>query len=103
MNKKSKKVSKNKALSGELGIDESHPSAYDARDYLVELGVDKLMTYLESYSSCALTGENRLAEICAETLQRFLYAKPVSDRYILGLAWNIKKLEDYKPTQKGEG
>jgi hypothetical protein len=49
--------------------------------------------YLESYSSCAIEG-NRLAEICAETLDRLIHGQPVSDRYILGLAWNLRDMEE---------
>lgn len=80
---------------GELKVGEPHPVAYDAKEYLAGLGVEKLMMYLEAYSSCALEG-NRLGEICAETLDRLIHGKPVSDRYILGLAFSIRNMEEKK-------
>lgn len=40
----------------------------------------------ESFSSCAIDG-NRLAEVCSETISRLINNQPVSDRYLLGLAW----------------
>jgi hypothetical protein len=36
----------------------------------------------------------------AETLDRLLKGEPVSDRYLLGLAWTIKGSEKIKPTKK---
>lgn len=80
---------------GELKVGEPHPAAYDAKDYLAKLGPEKLMMYLEAYSSCAIEG-NRLGEICAETLDRLIHGKPVSDRYILGLAFSIRNMEEKK-------
>lgn len=84
---------------GELNIGEPHPVAFDAKKYLSKLGIVKLTMYLESYSSCAIEG-NRLAEICAETLDRLMKGLPVSDRYILGLAWNIKNMEEMSVKDK---
>jgi hypothetical protein len=78
---------------GELKANEPHPSAFRAKEYLFSLGVEKLFVYQSSYSSCAIEG-NRLAEICSETLSRLLSGKPVSDRYLLGLAWSIREMED---------
>lgn len=80
-------------MTGELKGNEYHPSALDAFSYIKGLGAQKLAMYLESYSSCGLSG-NRLGEICSETLSRIINGKTVSDRYVLGLAWNLKQMED---------
>lgn len=84
---------------GTLANGEAHPSAHDALDYLKGIGIEKLTLYLESFSSCAIEG-NRLGEICSETLNRFLNSQPVSDRYIMGLAWSIRNMEDSQHKKK---
>jgi hypothetical protein len=48
---------------------------------------------MESFSSCAIDG-NRFAEVCGETLRRVMSGEPVSDRYILGLAWAIRGMNE---------
>lgn len=77
----------------ELNQGEPHPAAYKAKEYILSLGPGKLSQWLESFSSCAIEG-NRLGEICGETLDRLITGKPVSDRYLLGLAWTLKEMED---------
>ena len=52
-----------------------------------------LSSYIEPFASCAIAG-NRLAEVCSETLRRLIDHEPVSDRYLMGLAWAIWKMED---------
>ena len=79
---------------GTLKEKEPHPAIETAITYLISLGVNKLHMHLESFSSMALTEHNRLAEVCAETLRRWLYKEPLSDRYFLGLAWTIKEIEE---------
>lgn len=87
---------KERFMKGELKVGEAHPAAFNAKRYLVEeVGVSKLVMYQEAYASTALSG-NRLAEICFETLDRLMQGMPVSDRYILGLAWNIRDMEEGK-------
>ena len=76
-----------------LDTNEPHPSAYSAKEYIVSLGARRISLYLESFSSCAIEGD-RMAEICAATLNRLMRGQPVSDRYVLGLAWQIKQMED---------
>lgn len=76
-----------------LDISEPHPAVYKAIEYLHSLGMSKLLLYLESFSSCAIEG-NRLAEVCAGTLRRFVYSETYSDRYLLGLAWTIRNIEE---------
>lgn len=83
---------KEKIERGTLRVGEPHPAAFRAKEYIASLELQNLMMYLGSFSSCALAG-NRLAEICSETLDRLINGKPVSDRYLLGLAWTIKSME----------
>lgn len=72
---------------------EPHPASASAINYIKSINIDRLFQYLESFSSCAIEN-NRLAEICYGTLNRILNNEPVSDRYLLGLAWTIKTMED---------
>jgi hypothetical protein len=65
---------------------EPHPMAQDALQYVLSFSPMILFEHLEALSSCAIES-NRLAEICGETLRRVLHREPVSDRYILGLAF----------------
>jgi hypothetical protein len=48
---------------GTLNTGEYHPAADSAKQYLASLGIEQLMRWLESFSSCAIEG-NRLAEVC---------------------------------------
>ncbi len=80
---------------GTLEYGEPHPSAFAAKQYLSELGLPKLWKFQEAFASCAI-GDNRPAEICSETLRRLLASEPVSDRYLLGLAWAIRVMEEQK-------
>jgi len=75
---------------GTLKGSEPHPAAYSAKDWIADQPTVELVKWLDSFSSCALAG-NRLGEICAETLDRLMHGKPVSDRYVLGLAWTMQK------------
>lgn len=75
---------------GTLKADEYHPSATSALEFLNELTLSDKMAWLDAFSSCAIEG-NRLAEVCSETLNRVMKGQHVSDRYVLGLAWAIKK------------
>ena len=74
---------------GTLNIGEPHPSARGALEYVLSHSLADQMQWQGTFSSCALSG-NRLAEICSETLRRVMKAEPVSDRYILGLAWAMR-------------
>lgn len=73
---------------GTLKIGEFHPAARSAMAYVKTYG----LKYMEPFASCAIEG-NRHAEICLETLERVFSGEPVSDRYLLGLAWTIKEME----------
>lgn len=71
----------------DLGPNEPHPAALDALAWIRQQ--PHLPLWLESFASTALSG-NRSAEICGETLRRLLAGEPVSDRYVLGLAWTMR-------------
>ena len=78
------------ATRGTLKDGEPHPAAESARDYIASLGFKKLAMWQEAFASCAIEN-NRLGEVCSETLGRLMKGEPVSDRYLLGLAWTIRK------------
>lgn len=86
---------------GTLKVGEFHPAALNALKFIKSLGIGELTMWQESFSSCAIEG-NRLAEICSETLDRVMDGRPVSDRYLLGLAWTMRISELYNnlPTKK---
>ena len=67
---------------------EYHPAADSALKRLNDMPYQELIMWQASFSSCAIEG-NRLAEICSGTIQRILRKEPISDRYLLGLAWAI--------------
>lgn len=73
---------------GTLKLGEPHPAALDALQKIRGLGLSRIAQLQESFSSCAIEG-NRFAEVCGETLNRMMASQPVSDRYVLGLAWGI--------------
>lgn len=77
---------------GTLKVGEPHPAFTSALDYLIDLGLDGWCQWREVFASCALS-DNRLAEICLGTLDRLLAGEPVSDRYLLGLAWTLREME----------
>jgi hypothetical protein len=77
---------------GVLAPTEPHPAAYAARKWIVSLPADRLCMWREAFASTAIEG-NRVGEICGETLRRLMAGEPVSDRYLLGLAWVMKETE----------
>lgn len=77
---------------GTLRGGEPHPAAHSALEYVATLPFEQQMALQESFSSCAIEG-NRFAEVCSETLRRVMCREPVSDRYILGLAWAIRGMD----------
>jgi len=79
---------------GTLVGNEPHPGYNVALKYLSSLGFVKLSLYMESFASCSLS-DNRTGEVCAETLRRVLGGgEPISDRYLMGLAWMVYELEN---------
>ena len=77
---------KTSEVPGTLNLGEPHPAAFSAKTWILKKGRVDLLSWQESFASCAIEGD-RLSEICGETLHRLLNGEPVSDRYILGLAW----------------
>lgn len=75
---------------GTLKLGEVHPASHSAMAYIKSLSPQDLFMWQDAFASCAIDGNNRSAEICCETLRRLLHNEPVSDRYLLGLAWTIK-------------
>jgi hypothetical protein len=74
--------------SGVLTPIEPHPAYITALEYLRSTPYDEMAVILESMASCAIEG-NRLGEVCAETWRRLQAGEPVSDRYLMGLAWAV--------------
>lgn len=83
--------------TGTLNDGEPHPAAHGAKEWIVEYvrRNDPLETFrlLESFVSVGMSGD-RLAECCGETLRRLINGEPVSDRYLLGLAWTMRNMEE---------
>jgi hypothetical protein len=77
------------AAKGELASCEPHPAAYEAKAWIAQQPPEELYKWREAFASCAIEG-NRLGDVCAETLNRLMSSKPVSDRYMLGLAWTMR-------------
>ena len=94
----------NEESPGTLQIGEVHPAAHCAMAYMTAFLTEhpeKAMRLIEAFSSIALSG-GRLAEVCAETLRRLIKSELVSDRYLLGLAWTIKEMEEHEKPQTKE-
>lgn len=80
----------------EIKDGEFHPAARSAYRWLKGFMVTNPTDYLrykEALASTALSG-NRQAEICMGTIERLRNGQPVSDRYLLGLAWTILHLHN---------
>ena len=74
-----------------LNPTEPHPAAKSALNYIRTIPYTDLVLYQEAFATNAIEG-NRLAEVCLGTLNRLLHSEPVSDRYLLGLAWTLKEM-----------
>jgi len=75
-----------------LDPEEPHPCAHSAFGYVKRQILTQPML-LEAIASTALSGD-RCAEICWSTIERIKNGEVVSDRYVLGLAWLFKQLEE---------
>lgn len=79
---------------GTLALGEPHPAAAIAKRYIEKnFSHVELILWLESMSFYAIEG-NRAAGICATTLDRLLNDKPVSDRYLMGLAIYLRDAKE---------
>ena len=77
------------AYIGTLRPGEFHAAASSAGFWLKSLPLVELLQWQESFASCAIEG-NRCAELCGETLRRWMVGESVSDRYLLGLVWVMR-------------
>jgi len=78
------------AASESLAEGEVHPSSHSAMIYLNSMSLQERVSLKEALASTALSGD-RQAVICLSTLERLEQKMPVSDRYLLGLAWLAKE------------
>ena len=87
---------------GTLRLGEHHPAADSAfawvKEQLLKNSMDAVLLQ-DSFASCGLSG-NRTAELCSETLRRILNGESVSDRYLLGLAWTMREMEELLNNEK---
>ena len=80
--------------AGDLDEGKPHPMAQNAFNWIMESHTRRdLEMFLEAMYSCAIENNN-VAAVCAETLRRVLNHEPVSDRYLLGLAWFLKERKE---------
>jgi hypothetical protein len=90
------------ANDSEIQLGEYHPSANDAMSWFNKWKARQGSHYMiirESIASTALSG-NRLAQICNGTLNRLEKGESVSDRYLLGLCWMLRDMEDAEKLQE---
>ena len=79
---------------GTLRLGEVHPSSYTAMEYVKKrIMHPSFFVIKEAMASTALSG-NRYCEICLTTLERIENGEPVSDRYLLGLAWFLYEIKE---------
>lgn len=87
-------------MNDSLETGEVHPSAEPAMEYVLKtIFSPEFPMIQESLASCALSG-NRLAQICLGTVERIIKHEALSDRYLLGLAWFLKHLEEQKDLEE---
>lgn len=87
---------------GTLDVGEAHPAAADAMGWVIQYmkaDPQRWMMLMESFASTAIEG-NRSAEVALSTIQRLNKGWPVSDRYVLGLAWMIRNIEEMQKAGK---
>lgn len=78
---------------GTLIGSEPHPAAYLAQAWIAQQTPSFLNSWREAFASSSLATNGRMSTICGETLDRLLNGQPVSDRYILGLAFVMQQGE----------
>lgn len=74
---------------------EHHPAANSAYRWLKGFMVANAPDYEVCKLAIGLAADsgNRQAQICMGTIERLATGKPVSDRYLLGLAWTILHIQ----------
>lgn len=78
---------------GEIREGEYHPMADSAMTWFKKIPMQKLLVAREAMASTAIEG-NRVGQICGETLDRMFAGMPVSDRYLLGLCWLLRDMNE---------
>ena len=76
-----------------LNYGEAHPASCLALEYIRSVPPVKMGLIRETLASCSVE-DNRMAVICSGTLRRLDAGLPVSDRYVMGLAWAVKELAE---------
>lgn len=79
----------------ELALGEPHPSSKAALTWYNRwrLNIKEYALTVESLASTAIEG-NRLANVCLGTIKRLENNTPISDRYLLGLVWFLKEMQE---------
>lgn len=91
-------MTKTEPTKGTLKDTEYHPMADVAMAWLRAIPYEQLLIAREALASTAISG-NRTAEVCYETLERLMRGEKVSDRYLLGLCWLLRDMQDNKQLQ----
>jgi len=90
----------NEYENGVLNPGEYHPAADPAMAYIREQLEDpEIFIFAKSMFDLSILG-NRTCQICVETLRRIQSGEPVSDRYLLGLAWILKEYNELKDNNR---
>ena len=81
-----------------IGADEFHPAARSAYRWLKGFMVSNPDDYIRTRTALSMAAEsgNRQAQICMGTIHRMQHSEPVSDRYLLGLAWTVLQLHNHE-------
>lgn len=77
---------------GCLALGEYHPAADSAMNFVRQFLMNERYFLIKASISCTALAGGRLSEICLETIERIERGDPVSDRYLLGLAWFLKEI-----------
>jgi len=80
----------------ELQFGEPHPASRSAYRWLKGFMIsnpDDYVLYRTALETAAEDG-TRQAQICMGTIRRLAIGQPVSDRYLLGLAWTILSIHN---------
>lgn len=80
----------------ELTPEEFHPAARSAYRWLKGYMVNNAEDYRRLRVSLQISADegNRQAQVCMGTIERLENGQPISDRYLLGLAWTILSIHN---------
>lgn len=82
----------------EIRSDEFHPAARSAYRWLKGFMVTNPEDYSRTKLALEIAAEdgNRQAQICMGTINRLKFGQPVSDRYLMGLAWTVLHIHNHE-------